>query len=94
MAIETIPFDVSKYLKTPEAQAELLADAFNSGDAHYIAHAMGIIAKSKGMSNVAKKAGITREALYRALSKNGDPRLSTLIGVAKALDFQISVKLA
>lgn len=94
MAIETIPFDVSKYLKTPEAQAELLADAFNSGDAHYIAHAMGIIAKSKGMSNVAKKAGITREALYRALSKNGDPRLSTLIGVAKALDLQISVKLA
>lgn len=94
MAIETIPFDVSKYLKTPEAQAELLADAFNSGDAHYIAHAMGIIAKSKGMSNVAKKAGITREALYRALSKNGDPRLSTLIGVAKALDLQISVKIA
>lgn len=54
--------------------------------------ALGDIAKSKGMANVAREAGVTREALYRALSKTGDPRLSTLLGVMKALGLEISVK--
>lgn len=89
MPIETAPFDASEFLTSPESQEELLMDAFESGDATYIAHALGVVAKAKGMSNVAREAGVTREALYKALSERGDPRLSTLLGVAKALGLKI-----
>jgi probable addiction module antidote protein len=89
MAIETTPFDASEFLTSAESQAELLADAFESGDVTYIAHALGVIAKAKGMTNVAREAGVTREALYKALSERGDPRLSTLLGVAKALGLKL-----
>jgi probable addiction module antidote protein len=52
---------------------------------------LGVVARAKGMTQVAKEAGVTREALYRALSPSGDPRLSTFLGVAKALGLTISV---
>lgn len=89
MAIETIPFDAAEFLDDAESQAELVADAFNSGDAHYIAHALGVVARARGMTQVAKDAGVTREALYRALSQEGDPKLSTLLGVLKALGMSL-----
>jgi probable addiction module antidote protein len=90
MTIETKPFDAAQYIDTPEAQAELLADAFESGDAAYITNALGVVARARGMTGVAKEAGVTREALYRALSEHGDPRLSTLLGVAKALGIKLT----
>ncbi len=90
MPIETIPFDAAEYLDTPESQAELLSDAFDSGDPHYITHALGVVARARGMTSVAKEAGVTREALYKALSEDGDPRLSTLIGVMRALGVKLS----
>jgi probable addiction module antidote protein len=85
MTIETLPFDAAEFLDDAESQAELIADAFDSGDASYIAHALGVVARARGMTQVAKDAGVTREALYRALSQEGDPKLSTLLGVLKAL---------
>jgi|SRR5882757_4447329 probable addiction module antidote protein len=85
MPLATVPFDPAEYLGSPESQAELVADAFASGDQTYIANALGIVARARGMSAVAKEAGVTREALYKALSPAGDPRLSTLLGVTKAL---------
>jgi probable addiction module antidote protein len=88
--MKTTAFDPADYLDTPEAQEELLADAAASGDARYIAIALGTIARARGMTKVAKDAGVTREALYRALSEDGDPRLSTLLGVAKALGLRIT----
>jgi probable addiction module antidote protein len=88
--VKTTPFDPADYLDTPESQAELLADAAESGDARYIAVALGAIARARGMTQVSKDAGVTREALYRALSADGDPRLSTLLGVVKALGLKIS----
>lgn len=90
MALKTKPFDEAKYLSTPEAQAELLADAFETGDTGYIANALGIVARARGMSQVAREAGVTREALYKALSPDGDPKLSTLLGVARALGFRLN----
>lgn len=90
MAIETLPFDAARYLKSPEAQTELLSDAFASGDARYIATALGVVARARGMTTVAREAGVTREALYKALSEDGDPRLTTLIGVLKALGIRLS----
>jgi probable addiction module antidote protein len=89
--LETKPFDAAKYLDTPESQAELLADALASGHAGYIANALGVIARARGMTEIAKEAGITREALYKSLSDDGDPKLSTLLGVIRALGMTLSV---
>ena len=92
MARQTTVFDAAEYLDDPQSQAEVLADAFESGNAAYIANALGVVARARGMSAVAKEAGVTREALYRALSESGDPKLSTLLGVAKALGVKLSAK--
>lgn len=92
MPIATTPFDAAEHLESAEAHAELLTDAFESGNAAYIAHALGIVARARGMTNVAKDAGVTREALYKALSENGDPKLTTLLGVLKALGLTLSAR--
>lgn len=89
MPIETFPFDAAEYLGSPEAQAELLRDAFETGDAGYIAHALGVIVRARGMSQVAREAGLSREALYKALSPTGNPTLSTLLGVTRALNIRL-----
>jgi probable addiction module antidote protein len=94
MTIETLPFDAAQYLDTPAAHAELLSDAFETGDTAYIAAALGVVARAKGMTKVAKDAGVTREALYKALSEDGDPKLSTLLGVVKALGVNLTVTAA
>lgn len=83
--VDTEPFDASRYLTTPEAQAELLSDALASGSAGYVAQALGVIARARSMTEVAREAGVTREALYKSLSEEGDPRLTTLLGVMRAL---------
>jgi probable addiction module antidote protein len=83
--VKTEPFDAALYLTSPSSQEELLNDALASGDARYVSQALGVIARARGMTEVAREAGVTREALYKALSENGDPRLTTLFGVARAL---------
>ncbi|MCL8000194.1 putative addiction module antidote protein [Brucella sp. 21LCYQ03] len=91
MALETTRFDVLDHLKTPEDRIAYLEAAFEDGDSKDIAMALGDIARSLGMTNVAKEAGVTREALYKALSEKGDPKLSTLLGVMKALGIHLTV---
>jgi probable addiction module antidote protein len=92
--IQTTPFDPAKYLDTEESQLELLADAFESGSAAYVADALGVVARARGMSEIAREAGVTREALHKSLSAGGDPKLSTLLGVLKALRFRVRVEAA
>jgi probable addiction module antidote protein len=87
--IKTTAFDAAEYFPDDESQAELLADALETGNAAYITTALGTIARARGMTQVAKEAGVTREALYKALSPTGDPRLSTLMGVMKALGLEL-----
>ncbi|MGD9922937.1 MAG: addiction module antidote protein [Pseudorhodoplanes sp.] len=89
MAIRTKPFDAAEYLDDAQSQAELLSDAFDSGDAGYIRQALGVVARARGMTAVAREAGVTREALYKALSEDGDPKLSTLLGLTKALGVKL-----
>ncbi|MDO9128157.1 addiction module antidote protein [Parvibaculum sp.] len=89
MTIETVPFDAALYLDTQEDHVALISDALATGDASYIATALGVVARSRGMSQIAKEAGVTREALYKALSPEGDPKLTTLIGVMKALGIRL-----
>ena len=90
MALETVAFDAAEFLDDEASQAELLADAFETGNAAYIANALGVVARARGMSSIARDAGVTREALYKALSETGDPKLSTLLGVMKALGVKLS----
>lgn len=92
MALKTYPFDASEYLEDVESQTELLADALETGDADYIAHAFGVVARARGMTAIAREAGVTREALYKALSEDGDPKLSTLMGVARALGIRLTAE--
>ena len=94
MTTKTIPFDAARYLRSPEAQAELLTDALATGDAGYIANALGVIARARGMTGVARSAGVTREGLYKTLSRAGDPKLTTLLGVIKSLGFTLSARTA
>ncbi len=91
MAIETTKWDAAEFLTGDEAIAAYLEAAFEDGDPKMIAVALGDIAKAKGMSAIAKEAGVTREALYKSLSDKGDPKLSTLIGVMKALGLRFTV---
>jgi probable addiction module antidote protein len=90
MALETFPWDTAEFLETPEDIAGYLEAVFEDGDPALITHALGVVARAKGMSKVARHAGVTREALYKALTPDGDPRLSTFLGVIKALGMKIS----
>lgn len=88
--VKTEAFDAARYLTSPEAQAELLNDALASGNAAYVAPAFGIIARARGMTGIAREAGVTREALDKALSDEGDPLLTTVLGVARAWGVTLS----
>lgn len=91
MAIETTRWDSADFLDTPEAIAAYLEAAFEDGDPKVIAHALGNVAKAKGISQVAKDTGVSRAGLYKALSEDGDPRLTTFLGVIKSLGLTVSV---
>ena len=90
MALKTTPFDVAEHLAAPEDQAFLIADAVETGDAAFIRHTLNTVARARGMTQIAREAGVTREALYKALGPDGDPRMSTLLGVFRALGVKLS----
>jgi probable addiction module antidote protein len=78
------PYDASEFLGSSEAQAELLNDALESGNPAYVAHALGVIAKAIGMTEVARRTGIKRQSLYAALDEDGNPTIETFFNVLKA----------
>ena len=85
------PYDVSEHLRTPEEMAAYL-DAWldeAADDVSGIARALGDIARAKGMSEVAREAGLSRESLYRALSEGGNPSFATVLKVARALGVRL-----
>jgi probable addiction module antidote protein len=87
----TTQYDVSEHLRTPEEMAlylEAYIEAAN-GDAAFIAKALGDIAKAKGMSQVARDAGLSRESLYKALSGERSPGFDTILKVMKALGLEL-----
>jgi len=90
MVLKTTAWDASEYLDSPESIARYLEAVFEDGDPALIAAALGDVARAMGMTEIASKAGVTREALYKALSPTGDPRLSTFLGVMKALGIKLS----
>jgi probable addiction module antidote protein len=89
--IKTIPYDVAEQLRTPDERAAYLDAWLNEApdDAAGIARALGDIARAKGMSSVARDAGLSRESLYKALSNKGNPSFATVLRVAKALGVRL-----
>lgn len=93
---KTVPYDVAEQLRTPEEMAAYL-DAWLTEapeDAAGIARALGDIARARGMSQVARDAGLSRESLYKALSENGNPSFATILKVARALGLRLHAKAA
>ena len=91
MTLKTTSFDVSEHLDSPEMIAAYLAEAFATGESAFIADALGLVARAKGMTDIAKRAGLSRESLYKALSKEGHPEFETILRVLKALDVNLGV---
>jgi probable addiction module antidote protein len=91
--IETFTeFDPAEYLSTPEAIAEFMRDARETGNASYIPKAMGVVARAKGMTELARETGLSREQLYRSFSEHGNPTLKTLLAVMKALGVDMTAR--
>ena len=92
MALKVYPFDPARHLETEDDILYYLEAAMEGNDPKHIASALGDVARSKGMTELAKKAGLGRQALYSALSENGNPTLETLVAVLSALDLELTVQ--
>ncbi len=85
----TVPWDPADHLKTDEDMAAYLEAALEEADPAVVAAALGDIARAKGMTQVAREAGLGRESLYKALSPNGNPEFATVLKVISALGLQL-----
>lgn len=92
MALKVVPFDPARHLETEEDILYYLEAAMEGNDPRHIASAIGDVARSKGMSEIARKSGLGRQALYTALSEDGNPTLATLVAVLHALGLELTVQ--
>lgn len=86
---KTRPWDAAEHLETEEEMAAYLEAALEEGDTALIAAALGDIARAKGMTDIARKTGLGRESLYKALSPEGNPELATFLKVLEALGLRL-----
>jgi probable addiction module antidote protein len=86
-------YDTADYLKTDEDMALYFDACLEEGDPALITHALGVIARAKGMTQLAKDTGISREGLYKALSGEGNPEFATIMKVTKALGIKLHAAL-
>lgn len=94
MALETIPYDTAEFLKTDEDMASYLDACLEEGDPALITYALGVIARAKGMTQLARETGLSRESLYKALSSEGNPEFATVLKVVKALGIKLHAEIA
>ena len=87
-------YDPAEDLSSDEAMALFMAEAFQTNDAGYIAHALGVVARAKGMAQIAGQTGLSREQLYRSFSATGNPTLKTTLAVMKALGIELTAKVS
>lgn len=85
-------YDPATALVDDEEIAVFMADALETGDAAYIAKALGVVARAKGMANIAAETGLSREQLYRSFSEKGNPTLKTTLAVMKVLGIELTLK--
>lgn len=91
---KTIPYDSAAHLKTDEDIRMYLEACFEEGgdDPAFIVHALGVVARAKGMMQIARETGLAREALYRSLSDHGNPSFATVVKVLRALGVELSAR--
>lgn len=89
--IKTIPWDSAQYLETKEDIADYLEAVLEDGDPALVTHALGVIARAKGMAQIGRAAGLGRESLYKALSAKGNPEFATVLKVIRALGLKLRV---
>ena len=92
MAEKLTNYDPAEDLTSDEAIAIFMAEAFQTNDAGYIAHALGVVARVKGMAQIAVQTGLSREQIYRFFSESGTPTLKTTLAVMQALGIELTVK--
>ena len=92
MTVETIPWESHRYLNTPDDVAGYLDAVLEEGDPALLAHALGVVGRSEGMTQIARRSGLSREALYRSLSAEGNPEFATIAKVLKSLGLRLGVK--
>jgi probable addiction module antidote protein len=92
--VKTYPYDSAEYLDSSEAIDAYMEEALETNDPAFIATALGTVARSHGMSQIAKKAGLSRESLYKALSAAGNPEFGTIMRVMQALGLRFSITAA
>jgi probable addiction module antidote protein len=93
-SIRTTPWDAADYLRDADDMAAYLEAALADGDVGIVAAALGDIARAKGMTEVAREAGLGRESLYKALSPGGNPEFATVLRVVKALGLTLHASAA
>ena len=89
---KTKTYDVGEYLETEEDMAAYIQAAFEDGDPAVVIQALGNIARARGMSEIARKTGLRRESLYKALSAEGNPEFATVLKVVQALGIKINAE--
>ncbi len=92
MAKKLKNYDPAEDLTSKKAIAIFLAEALQTNDAAYIAHALGVAARAKGMSQISGQTGLSREQLYRSFSADGNPTLKTTLAVVRALGIELTAK--
>ena len=85
-------YDPAQDLISGEGMAIFLGEALQTHDSGYIAHALGVVARAKGMAQIAAQTGLSREQLYRSFSANGNPTLKTTLAVMQALGVELSAR--
>ena len=91
MTTKTAPFDPAEFLDDDASIAEFIDASLEEDNAAELANALGIVARARGMTQLARDTGLSRESLYKALSQGGNPELDTLLRVMKALRLKLSV---
>lgn len=88
--VATTRFDAAEYLDTPERQAAYITAALETGDLSFVRDALGLVARARGMTEIAKSAELNRESLYKALGESGNPELGTVLRVLQAMGLTLS----
>ena len=92
MAVKVSGWDASEYLESEEDIAAYLNAALDEGDPALLQAALGDIAKARGMTNIAREIGVSRESLYKSLSSSGNPSFRTIAKVSRALGLQMEFR--
>jgi probable addiction module antidote protein len=89
---KTTRFDAAEYLDTEERQIAYISAALETGDPDFVRDALGLVARARGMGEIAKNAGLNRESLYKALGESGNPEFGTVMRIVRALGLTLSAR--